>query len=89
MLYPWRRVEENAPVTFEVAPQRGRDRLRVTASNVTEKGVEISAQVARLRAAGVTFRNEIVSGPGGSQILLQDPSGNLVELFQPAGPKTA
>jgi catechol 2,3-dioxygenase-like lactoylglutathione lyase family enzyme len=44
----------------------------------------LSAEVARLRAAGVVFRNEIVSGPGGSQILLYDPSGNLVELFQPA-----
>jgi hypothetical protein len=39
---------------------------------------------ARLRAAGVNFRNEIVTGPGGSQILLEDPAGNLVELFQPA-----
>jgi catechol 2,3-dioxygenase-like lactoylglutathione lyase family enzyme len=45
---------------------------------------DISAEVARLRAARVEFRNEIVSGPGGSQILLKDPSGNLVELFQPA-----
>jgi catechol 2,3-dioxygenase-like lactoylglutathione lyase family enzyme len=45
---------------------------------------DTSAEVARLRAAGVEFRNEIVSGPGGSQILLKDPSGNLVELFQPA-----
>ncbi|RVC56699.1 VOC family protein, partial [Mesorhizobium sp. M00.F.Ca.ET.038.03.1.1] len=40
--------------------------------------------VGRLRAAGLSFRNEIVTGPGGSQILLVDPSGNLVELFQPA-----
>jgi hypothetical protein len=38
----------------------------------------------RLRAAGVEFRNDIVTGPGGSQILLKDPSGNFVELFQPA-----
>lgn len=45
---------------------------------------DISAEVARLRAADVEFRNEVVSGPGGSQILLKDPSGNLVELFQPA-----
>ena len=45
---------------------------------------DLAAEVARLRAAGVQFRNEIVTGPGGSQILLQDPSGNLVELFQPA-----
>jgi hypothetical protein len=42
------------------------------------------AEVARLRAAGVQFRNDIVSGPGGSQILLKDPSGNFIELLQPA-----
>ncbi|MQA26479.1 MAG: VOC family protein, partial [Micromonosporaceae bacterium] len=34
---------------------------------------------------GLTFRNDIVAGPGGQQILLEDPSGNVVELFQPAG----
>jgi catechol 2,3-dioxygenase-like lactoylglutathione lyase family enzyme len=45
---------------------------------------DLPAEVARLRAAGLRFRNEIVKGPGGSQILLEDPSGNLVELFQPA-----
>ncbi len=44
---------------------------------------DLTVEVARLRAAGVQFRNDIVTGPGGSQILLQDPSGNLVELFQP------
>jgi catechol 2,3-dioxygenase-like lactoylglutathione lyase family enzyme len=46
---------------------------------------DIEAEVAQLREAGVTFRNDIVVGPGGSQILLEDPSGNVVELFQPAG----
>src|ERR671911_20897 len=45
---------------------------------------DIEAEVARLRDAGATFRNDIVSGPGGKQILLEDPSGNVVELFQPA-----
>jgi catechol 2,3-dioxygenase-like lactoylglutathione lyase family enzyme len=45
---------------------------------------DLPAEVARLRAAGVQFRNEIVTGPGGSQILLIDPSGNFIELFQPA-----
>jgi catechol 2,3-dioxygenase-like lactoylglutathione lyase family enzyme len=45
---------------------------------------DLRAEVARLRAAGVEFRNEIVTGPGGSQVLLKDPAGNLVELFQPA-----
>ena len=44
---------------------------------------DIAAEVARLRSAGVRFRNDIVTGPGGSQILLEDPSGNVVELFQP------
>ncbi|MDP1804394.1 MAG: VOC family protein [Acidimicrobiales bacterium] len=46
---------------------------------------DIEAEIARLRAAGVPFRNEIVTGPGGRQILVQDPAGNLIELFQPAG----
>ena len=46
---------------------------------------DLAAEVDRLRAAGLTFRNEVVSGPGGRQILLDDPSGNPVELFQPAG----
>jgi len=46
---------------------------------------DIEAEVARLRAAGVRFRNDIISGPGGKQILLDDPSGNPIELFQPAG----
>lgn len=46
---------------------------------------DIHAEVARLKAAGVPFRNEILSGPGGQQVLLLDPAGNLVELFQPAG----
>ncbi len=44
---------------------------------------DLEAEVARLRAEGVRFRNDIVRGPGGSQILAEDPSGNLVELFQP------
>jgi catechol 2,3-dioxygenase-like lactoylglutathione lyase family enzyme len=45
---------------------------------------DIDSEVARLRETGATFRNDIVIGPGGSQILLEDPSGNVVELFQPA-----
>jgi catechol 2,3-dioxygenase-like lactoylglutathione lyase family enzyme len=45
---------------------------------------DIDGDVERLRQAGVTFRNEIISGPGGSQIVLDDPSGNPIELFQPA-----
>ncbi|HEY8524588.1 MAG TPA: VOC family protein [Acidimicrobiales bacterium] len=46
---------------------------------------DLAAEVERLRAEGVSFRNDIVSGPGGQQILVEDPSGNVVELFQPAG----
>jgi catechol 2,3-dioxygenase-like lactoylglutathione lyase family enzyme len=46
---------------------------------------DIAAEVERLRSGGVKFRNDIVSGPGGQQILLEDPAGNPVELFEPAG----
>jgi len=45
---------------------------------------DIDAEVERLRGAGITFRNDIVSGPGGRQIVLEDPAGNPIELFQPA-----
>jgi catechol 2,3-dioxygenase-like lactoylglutathione lyase family enzyme len=45
---------------------------------------DIDAEVVQLRNDGAKFRNDIVEGPGGKQILLQDPSGNFVELFQPA-----
>ena len=45
---------------------------------------DLAAEVARLRSAGVSFRTQdIVSGPGGSQVIIEDPSGNPVELFQP------
>jgi len=45
---------------------------------------DIEGEVGRLRDAGVPFRNEIVTRPGGQQILIDDPSGNPIELFQPA-----
>ncbi|HEU5309924.1 MAG TPA: VOC family protein, partial [Candidatus Eisenbacteria bacterium] len=45
---------------------------------------DIEATVTTMKAAGVQFRNDIVTGPGGSQILVEDPSGNPIELFQPA-----
>ena len=44
---------------------------------------DIDVEVARLRDAGARFRNDIIEGPGGKQILVQDPSGNVVELFRP------
>src|SRR5262245_5947267 len=45
---------------------------------------DLDSEVVRLRGAGLSFRNDVVSGPGGKQILLDDPSGNPIELFQPA-----
>lgn len=45
---------------------------------------DLPAQVEKLRQAGVSFRNEIAIGPGGKQILIEDPSGNPIELFEPA-----
>lgn len=45
---------------------------------------DIKGLVGRLQEQGVKFRNEIVQGPGGSQVLCEDPSGNVIELFQPA-----
>lgn len=44
---------------------------------------DLPSEVAKLKSEGLHFRNDIVNGPGGSQILLVDPSGNLVELFEP------
>ena len=46
---------------------------------------DIDGEVARLRATGASFRSDVISGPGGKQIVLDDPSGNPIELFQPAG----
>ena len=46
---------------------------------------DLATEVERLRREGVPFRNDVVTGPGGQQILIEDPSGNLIELFQPAG----
>lgn len=45
---------------------------------------DLEAEVSRLKSEGCEFRNEMIKGPGGSQILLLDPSGNVIELFQPA-----
>jgi catechol 2,3-dioxygenase-like lactoylglutathione lyase family enzyme len=45
---------------------------------------DIDGEIARLREAGLSFRNDVVTGPGGRQILIDDPAGNPIELFQPA-----
>jgi catechol 2,3-dioxygenase-like lactoylglutathione lyase family enzyme len=50
---------------------------------------DLAATVGTLRAAGARFRNDIVNGVGGKQILLEDPSGNPVELFEPTRPGAA
>jgi len=55
----------------------GRNRVHLIAD-------DFDAEVERLRGAGVPFRSDVVSGPGGRQILVADPAGNLVELFEPA-----
>ncbi len=44
---------------------------------------DLAAEIDRLKGEGVRFRNDTVTGPGGSQILIEDPAGNLIELFQP------
>jgi catechol 2,3-dioxygenase-like lactoylglutathione lyase family enzyme len=55
----------------------GRNRIHLTVDN-------LDAEIERLRGTGLSFRSDVVTGPGGSQILLADPAGNLIELFQPA-----
>lgn len=66
------------PMTDGRRPEPGGwNRIRIEVDALAE-------QVEALRAAGATFRNEIVTGRGGQQILLEDPSGNPIELFQPA-----
>lgn len=61
----------------DLAGSPGRNRIHLELD-------DLESEIARLGDAGVTFVSDLVSGPGGSQILLADPSGNLVELFQPA-----
>jgi catechol 2,3-dioxygenase-like lactoylglutathione lyase family enzyme len=48
---------------------------------------DLDAEIARLHAADLPFRSDLVAGPGGRQVLIADPDGNLVELFQPASPR--
>lgn len=70
-------ASSGARATPEDARSAGRNRIHL--------GVDdLDAEVARLRAAGVPFRSDVVSGPGGRQVLVADPAGNLVEVFEPA-----
>lgn len=66
-----------ARATPDDAATAGRNRIHLIVD-------DLDAEIDRLRIAGLTFRSDPVSGPGGRQILLADPSGNLIELFQPA-----
>ncbi|WP_103335759.1 VOC family protein [Amycolatopsis sp. CA-126428] len=70
-------ASSGARATPADASAAGRNRIHLVLD-------DLDAEIARLTGAGVAFRTEVVSGPGGRQILLADPAGNLVELFQPA-----
>ena len=66
-----------ARATPDDAATAGRNRIHLIVD-------DLDAEIDRLGTAGLTFRSDPVSGPGGRQILLADPAGNLIELFQPA-----
>ncbi|HEX5969767.1 MAG TPA: VOC family protein [Intrasporangium sp.] len=70
-------ASSGARATPEEANVPGRNRIHLVLD-------DLDAEIDRLRAAGLAFRSEVVAGPGGRQILLADPDGNLIELFQPA-----
>jgi catechol 2,3-dioxygenase-like lactoylglutathione lyase family enzyme len=70
-------TSSGARATPEDAAAAGRNRIHLVVD-------DLDAEVARLRDAGLSFRSDVIAGPGGRQILLADPAGNLVELFQPA-----
>ena len=70
-------TSSGARATPADAATPGRNRIHLIVDS-------LDAEIDRLRDAGVSFRSDAVSGPGGRQILLADPAGNLIELFQPA-----
>jgi catechol 2,3-dioxygenase-like lactoylglutathione lyase family enzyme len=70
-------TSSGARATPEDATTPGRNRIQVTTD-------DLDAEIDRLRSTGLSFRSDLVAGPGGRQILLTDPAGNLIELFQPA-----
>ena len=77
----------SGPQSSAGRPMPNGDRPRPGGWNRVEFVVEdIDSEVDRLRKAGLTFRNDVVTGPGGKQIVLEDPAGNPIELFQPAAP---
>lgn len=70
-------TSSGARATPDDATTAGRNRIHLTVD-------DLDAEIDRLRGAGLSFRSDVIAGPGGRQILLTDPAGNLVELFQPA-----
>jgi catechol 2,3-dioxygenase-like lactoylglutathione lyase family enzyme len=74
-------ASSGARATPDDAATAGRNRIHLVVD-------DLDAEIARLRDAGLSFRSDVVAGPGGRQILLADPDGNLVELFQ-GGPGPA
>lgn len=70
-------ASSGARATPSDATAPGRNRIHLIVG-------DLGAEIERLRGAGLSFRSDLVTGPGGSQILLADPAGNLIELFQPA-----
>ena len=70
-------ASSGARATPDDAATAGRNRIHLIVD-------DLDAEIDRLRGAGLSFRSDVVTGPGGRQILLADPAGNLVELFQPA-----
>ena len=70
-------ASSGARATPDDATTAGRNRIHLIVD-------DLDAEIARLRDAGLSFRSDVIAGPGGRQILLADPAGNLIELFQPA-----
>jgi catechol 2,3-dioxygenase-like lactoylglutathione lyase family enzyme len=71
-------ASSGARATPDDATTPGRNRIHLIID-------DLDAEIDRLRSTGLSFRGDVVAGPGGRQILLTDPAGNLIELFQPAG----
>lgn len=70
-------ASSGARATPDELTSAGRNRIHLIVT-------DLDAETDRLRKAGLTFRSDVIAGPGGRQILLTDPAGNLIELFEPA-----
>jgi catechol 2,3-dioxygenase-like lactoylglutathione lyase family enzyme len=70
-------ASSGARATPDDFAEAGRNRIHLVVA-------DLDADIGRLRQAGVTFRSDVVAGPGGRQVLISDPAGNLIELFEPA-----